>query len=77
MDFALYMASGIGAIAVYLMMPRRGVNLALVGGLLGAITLGGLWMWLSRFLPQQLGMERAVFGYYYVFSAIAIVAAKT
>lgn len=74
MVYALYIASAFGAIALFMMAPRRGYSPVRLGGLLGAMTLGGLWLTLAGHLPE-LGTDRAVMGYYYVFSAIALVAA--
>ena len=74
MAYALYIASVVGAVALLMMMPRRGFNPRWIGGLLGAVTLGGLWLWLSRGLGEaaNLGIGRAAMIYYYLFSAIAI-----
>lgn len=75
MHYALYIASAIGAVALYLMMPRRGYNPRKIGTLLGALTLGGLWLYLHDKLPTALGLQPAAFAYYYVFSALAIASA--
>lgn len=75
MQYALYIASAIAAVALYMMMPRRGYNPRKIGALLGAMTLGGLWLYLHKHLPTALGLEQAAFGYYYVFSALAIASA--
>lgn len=75
MTYALYIASACGAVALLLMMPRQGFNPRVIGAVLGAMTLGGLWLFLSRQLPDALGLDRAAMVYYYVFSAIAIFAA--
>jgi NADH-quinone oxidoreductase subunit J len=75
MLYPLYIASVVGAIALVLMMPRAGFNPRKIGALLGAATLGGLWLVLSRQLPQDLGISSAAWIYYYIFSAIAIAAA--
>jgi len=72
MHYALYIASAISAVALYMMMPRRGYNPRKIGALLGALTLGGLWLYLHKRLPAALGLEPAAFAYYYVFSALAI-----
>lgn len=72
MTAALYTASVVGAIALYLMMPRRGYTPARFGLLLGACSLGGLWLFLSKSLPALTGLADAALGYYYLFSAIAI-----
>lgn len=83
MHYALYIASFLGAAALLLLMPRRtpadggasATPLKLIGAFLGMATIGGLWLWLSRRLPEDLGMQRAAFPYYYVFSFLAIAAA--
>jgi NADH-quinone oxidoreductase subunit J len=56
-------------------MPRAGFNPRKIGALLGAATLGGLWLVLARHLPDALGISKAAWVYYYIFSAIAIAAA--
>jgi len=75
MIWALYIASAFGAVALLLMMPRRGFNPRAIGVLLAAATLGALWLYLGRSLPQVLGIDAAAMGYYYAFSGIAIFAA--
>jgi NADH-quinone oxidoreductase subunit J len=75
MPYALYIASAAGAIALLLMMPRVGYTPWKFGALLGAATLGGLWLLLARLLPDDLGLEAGAFPYYYVFSFIAIASA--
>ncbi len=70
--YILYLASALGGLSLYLMMPRLGYNPIRIGALLGAMTLGGLWLVLAERLPEALGVERAAFAYYYVFSALAI-----
>jgi len=78
MAYALYIASAIGAVSVFLMLPRRGFNPRKLGALLGAFTLGGLWLVLWRRwsdVEQPLGLARGALPYYYIFSAIAIASA--
>lgn len=75
MIYALYIATAVGAVSLFLMMPRQGFNPRAIGGLLGAMTLGSLWLFLSRKMPVSTGFSGAAMGYYYVFSAIAVVAA--
>jgi NADH-quinone oxidoreductase subunit J len=72
MLYAIYIASVAGAISLLLMMPRRGYNPRKIGALVGAITLGGLWLYLARFLPDALGIAKPAMIYYYLFSALAI-----
>lgn len=74
MALALYFASILGAISLILIMPKRGIQLPLIGGVLGAATLGGLWLFLGQLLPANLGVEPGVMPFYYIFSALAIVA---
>lgn len=73
--YALYAGSLLGAAALILMMPG-GYSTAIrrIGALLGAASVGGVWLWLSRYLPD-LGTFQTPFLYYYLFSALAIVAA--
>ncbi|MCC7409428.1 MAG: NADH-quinone oxidoreductase subunit J [Phycisphaeraceae bacterium] len=70
-QIAIYLATGLGALAVYMMAPRRGYSPTRLGGLLGVMTLGGVWLALSRELPA-LGSDAGPMAYYYIFSAIAI-----
>lgn len=86
----LYLASILGAIALLMMMPKRRFNLKPLGGLLGAATVGGLWLFLARRfdfwaeLPapappgfggdDQTGIETAAFAFHYIFGFIAIAA---
>lgn len=75
--YGLYLATVLGAAALYMMMPRRGYNPRKIGAFLGAATLGGLWLWLARpllALPSP-GLPGAALPYYYIFSAIGIAAA--
>jgi len=73
MDVAFYIASALGAVAVWLMAPKPGRPTAAFGALLGAATLGGLWLYLARFLPG--GGPDTALGYQYVFGAIALASA--
>jgi len=75
MHYAIYIASVLGAVSLLLMMPRDGYNPRKIGAVLGAATLGGLWLWLYKDLPKELGMPRPAIIYYYIFSAIAIASA--
>ena len=75
MHYALYIASAIGALALFLMMPRRGYNPRKIGSLLGAMTLGGLWLYLSPQFPPTLGIDTTAFAYHYVFGGLAILSA--
>ncbi|MFP4143905.1 MAG: NADH-quinone oxidoreductase subunit J [Phycisphaeraceae bacterium] len=76
-QIALYVASLLGAVALVLMMPKSRGNFRVVGGLLGAATLGGLWIYLGQLLTDSAvdAMGWGQWVYYYIFSAIAIVAA--
>ena len=83
----LYIASVLGATALVLMMPRPkgtwGHRLAPLGALLGAATLGALWLAIafksdllrSGALETAVGLPASTFAYFYLFSAIAIASA--
>lgn len=75
MTAALYTASVVGAVALFLMMPRRGYTPVRMGFLLGACSLGGIWLFLSQYLPSVTGLPEPALGYFYLFGAIAIGAA--
>ncbi len=78
MDYSLYIATVLGAAALLMIMPRgRRSPLPKLGGLLGAATLGGLWLYLARALPEGWGISGGAVAmtYYYIFSAIAVVSA--
>ncbi|MBB6431271.1 NADH-quinone oxidoreductase subunit J family protein [Algisphaera agarilytica] len=80
-QLVLYIASVVGAIALFLLMPKPGKDLRVLGGVLGAAALGGLWLVLvPLFLLNDDGGLDTGFSdgqtpFYYVFSAIAIAAA--
>jgi NADH-quinone oxidoreductase subunit J len=78
--YGLYIASTIGAVALFLMMPRQGYNPRPFGALLGAAALGGLWLSLGGPLIAQmdqseLGFASSALPYYYIFSGLAVLAA--
>lgn len=75
MVYGLYIASVIGAVALFMMMPRLRYAPRTLGKLLGAATVGGAWLYLARVLPAAAEGSAAPRLYYYVFSAIAIGAA--
>lgn len=72
---AIYIASVAGAVALMLMMPQRQAVLRRIGAVLGAAALGGLWIVLGPSMSKLGDLSPAAFAYYYVFSAIAIIAA--
>ncbi len=80
-QLVLYIASVVGAVSLYLLMPKPGQDLRILGGLLGAATLGALWLVLvPLFLLGEKGGLDTGFNdgqtpFYYVFSSIAICAA--
>jgi len=73
--YALYAATVMGAVALYLMMPKRSLNLPKLGAIIGAASLGGLWLYFSKALMAGLQIEKSAIVFYYIFSAIAIAAA--
>ena len=73
---AIYIASFLGSLALLLLMPKRGLNLRVIGTLVGASSLGGLWLFLScKMNWGELGIGNGAFAFYYVFSAISIASA--
>ncbi len=74
MTYALYIASAIGAVALFMMMPRRSSTAPVIaiGAILGGITLGSAWLYLSHRMSQSPGISDAAMAYYYIFSFIAI-----
>ncbi len=75
----IYIACAVGAIALILIMPKQKPSLAKVGAVLGAIALGGLWVYLLRQPAPEGQPEFAISGpaflYQYLFSAIAVFSA--
>ncbi len=80
MDYALLAATALGAIGLYLMMPRERAPLARLGGLLSAMALAGFFLYLVR--AAHGGVPRVGAGgasatggvpvYFYLFAAIMI-----
>ncbi|HVT81470.1 MAG TPA: NADH-quinone oxidoreductase subunit J [Phycisphaerae bacterium] len=73
MDYALLAATALGAIGLYLMLPRERAPLVRLGGLLGALAFAGLCLFLVRVANQGLGgsTERPPV-YFYLFAGIMI-----
>jgi len=71
MDYVFYIASAVGALAVYLMMPAHRTSPRHFGGLLGLLALAGLF----GFLINQFAVESLPNLYYYVFSVLAVACA--
>lgn len=77
---ALYIATVLGGLALLLIMPKRRGNVPALGALLGGAALGGTWLALASgvvgesVFDRLTGLTPMAFTYYYVFSAIAIVA---
>ena len=75
-QLVLYIATVLGAVGVYLLMPRETRRPMVVGGLLAAAALGGLWLVLAtQLIPRGVGFDGGATLFYYVFSSIAICAA--
>lgn len=78
LEYALYIGSVLGALALAVMMPRQSGGIRFLGPMLGAATVGGLWLFFSNgdFWANRVpGLSNASFIYYYLFSGIAIVSA--
>jgi len=78
LEYALYIASVLGAVSLALMLPKQSGNVRFIGPMLGAAAVGGLWLFFSGqdfWNGREPGISSAGFLYYYLFSAIAIFAA--
>jgi NADH-quinone oxidoreductase subunit J len=79
MDYALLAATALGAIGLYLMLPRERAPLVRLGGLLGAMALAGFFLFLLRLGSTAVaGAGSAGSGppvYFYLFAAIMIAGA--
>ncbi len=78
LEYALYIGSVLGALALAVMLPRQTGGIRFLGPMLGAAAVGGLWLFLSNselWADRDPGLSNASFTYYYLFSAIAIVSA--
>jgi NADH-quinone oxidoreductase subunit J len=74
MDYFLLAATALGAIGLYLMLPRERAPLARLGGLLGAMALAGFFLFLVRTAGGLTGTgagDRPPV-YFYLFAAIMI-----
>jgi NADH-quinone oxidoreductase subunit J len=71
MAYVLYIASAMGALALYLMLPAGRRRAPVVGGLLGLVVLGGLGLCLVALVNPA---DRPSL-YYYIFTAISFIAA--
>lgn len=76
MDYALLAATALGAIGLYLMLPRERAPVARIGGLVGALALAFLFLFLARAAGKSIGgpADRPPV-YFYLFSAIMIAGA--
>jgi NADH-quinone oxidoreductase subunit J len=78
LEYALYIASVLGALSLALMLPKQRPGIRFLGPLLGAAAVGGLWLYLCNsgaWGERESGLGSGAFIYYYLFSGIAIVSA--
>jgi NADH-quinone oxidoreductase subunit J len=81
MDYALLAATALGAIGLYLMLPRERAPLARLGGLLGIMAVAGFFLYLVRTIAQAappVPSSAAAGGppvYFYLFAIIMIASA--
>jgi NADH-quinone oxidoreductase subunit J len=79
MDYALLAATALGAIGLYLLLPRERAPIARLGLLLGALALAGLFLFLIRVSQTSAAAEGGAAArppvYFYVFSGIMIAGA--
>lgn len=71
MDYAFYIASALGALAVWMMMPAQKPKPTKLGALIGIVALGGLMVHLLNETPAESRPSL----YFYVFSFLAIASA--
>ncbi len=75
LEYALYIGSVLGALALSLMMPREKRGIRFLGPFIGAAAIGMLWLFLagsSLWDGRDPGISGPAFLYYYIFSAIAV-----
>ena len=78
MDYVLLVATVLGAIGLFLMLPRERAPLARLGGLLGAMALAAFFLFLVRSVGEWGGAgpgEQRPPVYFYLFAAIMIAGA--
>lgn len=75
MDFALLAATALGAVALYLMLPREKAPLVKLGGLLGVMSLAGLLLYLVRTVAASGATGAGPSPYFYAFAVIMIASA--
>ena len=75
MDYVFYIATVLGALAVWLIMPSKGSKHKKLGALLGLAALGGLLLFLLRQTGGVGGEQARPDIFYYVFTLIAVLAA--
>src|SRR6185437_3473174 len=81
MDYALLAATALGAIGLYMLLPRERAPMARLGGLLAAMAFAGLFLYLVR--TVAVGAATQIHGvpsdtppvYFYLFAAIMIIGA--
>ncbi|MEI7766197.1 MAG: NADH-quinone oxidoreductase subunit J [Phycisphaerae bacterium] len=74
LSMPLLVLTALGAVTVYLMLPRAKPSLVKVGGLLGALTLAGLFAYLASLFAHN-NTEVSLPVYFYLFAGIAIASA--
>jgi NADH-quinone oxidoreductase subunit J len=75
MDYALLAATALGAIGLYLMLPRERAPLTRLGLLLGAMALAGFFLFLTKSVGGATGGGDRPPVYFYLFSGIMIAGA--
>ena len=72
----IYIASLVGAVALWLLLPKRRTNYKALGALLAAASVGGIWLFAAGSRRWEiLGLTQTAFAYHYVFAALAMIGA--
>ncbi|NNM87441.1 MAG: hypothetical protein HKL95_02865 [Phycisphaerae bacterium] len=77
MDYALAVATALGALSIYLLLPRGRGSLVKTGALVGVLTLGVAILYLVRWVGhhEAVGQGAGLGIFFYLFAIIAVISA--
>lgn len=77
MDYALAVATALGALSIYLLLPRGRGSLVKTGALVGVLTLGAAILYLVRWVGhhEAVGPGAGLGIFFYLFAIIAVISA--